>query len=38
MLKLEMNVVKRITHAMYGSTEGSILVSHIKLEICSSLA
>ena len=27
----------RITHAMNGSTEGSILVSHIKLDVCSSL-
>ena len=29
--------VMRITHAMNGSTEGSILVSHIKLDVCSSL-
>ena len=27
----------RITHAMNGSTEGSILVSHIKLDVSSSL-
>ena len=27
----------RITHAMKGSTEGSIFVSHIKLGVCSSL-
>ena len=27
----------RITHAMNGSTEGSILVSHIKLDVCSLL-
>ena len=29
--------VTRITHAMNGSTEGSIFVSHIKLDVCSSL-
>ena len=28
----------RITQAMYGSADGSILVSHIYLDICSSLA
>ena len=27
-----------ITHAVYGSTEGSILVSHIYFDVCSSLA
>ena len=26
-----------ITHAVYGSTEGSILVSRIYLDVCSSL-
>ena len=30
-------VVTRITHAIHGSTEGSILVSHINLDVCSSL-
>ena len=29
--------VMRITHAMNGSTEESILVSHIELNVCSSL-
>ena len=29
--------VMHITHAMNESTEGSILVSHIKLDVCSSL-
>ena len=28
----------RIIHAMDGSAEGSILVSHIKLDVCCSLA
>ena len=27
----------RITHAMNGNTEGSIWVSHIYLDVCSSL-
>ena len=29
--------VIRITHAMIGSTEGAILVSHIEFDVCSSL-
>ena len=29
--------VMRITHVMNGSTEGSILVSYMKLDVCSSL-
>ena len=30
-------VITRITHPIHGSTEGSILVSHIDLDVCSSL-
>ena len=37
LLKLCNKAVIRITLAMDGSTEGSILVSHIQLDICFSL-